>query len=178
MKDKFVVVAVAAAALAAPAVASAGVGDKATGGGQILVSSDGKGAGTTIAFNGKQDASGVTGQVQIVDRAAGKGKNQVKFHGVVDCIEAVGNTAKIGGTKRGGGNRFQIFVTDNGEGSNADNDTIVFNYTSGDPTCAIDSNDDDGQVALARGNAQVRDGQASSARRGSSTRLALRLARL
>lgn len=158
----------AAALLATPALAAAGEGDKATGGGQILVSD--RGAGSTVAFTGQEDAGGVKGQVQIVDRAGGTGKNQVKYHGVVDCIEAVGNMARLGGERKSGtGGRFLIVVTDNGEGANSAGDTIFFSRNA-DVTCDSDEYDDQ-QTALARGNAQVRDGQTSSSKRSGALAL-------
>ena len=71
----------AIAGLAALAISSgtatAGNGDKVTGGGQILVGSSG--AGSTIAFNGQGTTTDAKGQIQFIDRSGGKGQNQVKI---------------------------------------------------------------------------------------------------
>lgn len=141
----------------ATAADAGGPRDRATGGGQVLVSTDGTGAGSTIAFTAQAVEGGARGQVQIVDRAAGTGRDQVKFHGVVDCLSVQGNTAKIGGTRRGGGDRFTVYVVDNGEGAAASSDVVFFDYSTADPTCSFEDDDDDDLEALARGNAQVHD---------------------
>lgn len=152
-KRRFTVtVAVLAAAFpAASAIAGSGT-DRATGGGQILLSSDGKGAGDTIAFSAR---AGSPGQIQYVDREGGTGIGQTVLHGTVSCIDAQGNTAKLAGTFEDGSG-FTLVVTDNGEGALADNDTIAL-QNSDDPTCDREDGDDDGSTALARGNAQVYD---------------------
>jgi hypothetical protein len=147
------------ATLAGPA--HAGPTDKATGGGQILLSNDGHGPGDTIAFTAQARENGtVVGNVNVIDRVGdGSGKG-VHFRGDVTCIEAVGNTAKIAGVgtyKDGTTTGFTLIVTDNGEGSAADNDMITLQYTN-DPSCEREDGDDDGAVELARGNAQVKDG--------------------
>ena len=148
------------AALASPVTASSG--DKATGGGQILVASDGRGPGDTITFQAQARPDGTsTGMVNIIDRAGdGSGKGY-HFRGDVTCIRVDGNTAQLAGTGEGpdGTTGFTLVVVDNGEGSLADNDTIVLQYRN-DPTCDEEDSDDDGAVELARGNAQVRDGDA------------------
>lgn len=141
--------------------ASAGSTDKATGGGQILLSSDGRGPGDTIAFTAQAREDGtVVGNVNVIDRVNNTGKGGVHFRGDVTCIIAEGNVAKLAGVgeyKDGTSTGFTLIVTDNGEGSTADNDTITLQYTD-DPTCEREDGDDDGAVALARGNAQVKDG--------------------
>lgn len=158
-------IAVAGLALLAAAggTANAGPTDKATGGGQILVSSDGRGPGDTIAFTAQERANGtVVGNVNVIDRVPGAGGKGAHFKGDVTCIEAVGNVAKIGGTgafRDGASTGFILIVTDNGEGSSASNDTITLQYTD-DVTCEREDGDNDGAVELARGNAQVRDGLA------------------
>jgi hypothetical protein len=153
--------------LLAPLSAIAGDGDKVTGGGQILLST--KGAGNQIAFTAQQKGSEATGQVQTIDRSAGTGRSQVKFHGVVDCVEASGNMAKVGGHRKGGTQRFTLLVQDNGQGAAADPDMIAFKKgDAADPTCDPGDNDDDGLMALGRGNAQVRDGQGGSSSGGST----------
>ena len=134
--------------------------DKATGGGQILVSSDGRGPGDTITFTAQERADGTTvGNVNVIDRVQGAGGKGVHFKGAVACIEAVGNTAKISGIGRlnGADQPFILVVTDNGEGSAAGNDVITLQYTD-DVTCEREDGDNDGATELARGNAQVTDG--------------------
>lgn len=161
MKRTIALAGIAALAFAAPA--SAGQTDKATGGGQILVSSDGRGPGDTIAFTAQQRENGnVVGNVNVIDRVQGAGGKGAHFKGDVTCIEAVGNVAKIGGFgefRDGASTGFILVVTDNGEGANAGNDTITLQYTD-DVTCEREDGDNDGAVELARGNAQVRDGLA------------------
>jgi hypothetical protein len=160
--------AAAALLLLAPLTAIAGEGDKVTGGGQILFAT--KGAGNQIAFTAQQKGSEATGQIQTIDRSGGKGRAQVKFHGVVDCIEADGTMAKVGGHKKGGTQRFTLLVQDNGQGAAADPDMIAFKKgDAADPTCEPGDDDDDGLMALGRGNAQVRDGQGGSSGDGGST---------
>lgn len=147
-----------ASLLAVPLVAEAGSGtDRATGGGQVLVSTDG-GAGTTIAFNAHGGAA-PKGQLQRIDRSAGTGQAQVRFHGVVDCYRQISaNSAEFGGYNRNDtADRWTAVVTDNGEGANAAGaDMIMFEDTAMD-ACEQDDNDDDNAVALARGNVQVYD---------------------
>lgn len=156
--------ALALAALAVPVVAvgaQAGNGDKATGGGQILFAT--KGAGNTIAFTAQGTADAGKGQIQFIDRSAGRGSSQVKHHGTVTCIDAVGNTAKVAGVLTNG-ESFNLYVEDNGEGAGA-TDAIFFDTVADTPDCGFDAPDDDDLEALARGNAQVRDGQAAAATR-------------
>jgi hypothetical protein len=144
--------------LSVPVAATAGSGtDRATGGGQILVGS--QGAGDTIAFTAQGTPEVAKGQLQFVDRTGGTGKGNVRYHGVVDCILVVGNTAEIAGHERDTGDPFTLRVVDNGEGAKAaDPDMIFFDDTADDEPCVQDDNDDDdGSVALARGNAQVYD---------------------
>jgi hypothetical protein len=157
MRIRNLLIAVAVLALAVPGMASAGSRtDRATGGGQILVST--KGAGSTIAFTAQGTPDAAKGQVQVIDRAAGKGQDQVKFHGIVECILVVGNTAEIAGVERDTEDPFTLRVVDSGEGAAAAADTIYFDDVEDDGRCESDDNDDDdAQVALARGNAQVYD---------------------
>lgn len=157
MRIRNVLIAVAVLALAVPGMASAGSRtDRATGGGQILVSTDG-GAGSTIAFTAQGTPVAAKGQVQFIDRTAGTGQSQVKYHGIVECILVNGNTAEIAGHERGSATPFTLRVVDNGEGAGA-NDMIFFDDVADDRRCATDDNDDeDATVALARGNAQVYD---------------------
>ena len=157
MKLKIALVVGSIAALAVPFVASAGSPtDRATGGGQVLL---GTGAGNTIAFTAQGTPTDAKGQVQVIDRSAGTGRNQVKFHGLVECIFVDGDMAEIAGVERDSGAAFTLRVVDNGEGANASgNDMIFFDDVADDMRCASDGNDgDDMQMALARGNAQVYD---------------------
>jgi hypothetical protein len=154
----FAIVAVLAAAFGVSAISSANNGDKATGGGQVLFSTD-PGAGNTIAFTA-QDTGGPQdkGQVQFIDRSGGNGQDQVKFHGVVECIEVDGNTARISGREKSSGDPFQLATMDNGE-PNMGNDMIEMNTMAQEVTC--DPNEfEDGSpdFSLARGNVQVTDG--------------------
>lgn len=144
-------VGVAGAALAfSGSTAFAGQDDAATGGGQILVGSEG-GAGDTIAFTAQGTADGAKGQVQYVDREGGTGQDQVVQHGTVTCIDVQGNVARIAGEWRDGGT-FGLYVEDNGEGDGTDMIALTPDLTD----CAEDREDDD-PTGLARGNAQVRD---------------------
>ena len=152
----------AVAALGGSALAGGPV-DKATGGGQILLSSDGRGPGDTIAFQahavtGSTDDA-ATGTLNVVDRTGNTGKGGVHFRGDVTCIQAEDNVAKLAGTgtyKNGSTSGFTLVVTDNGEGAAADDDVIALQYTD-DPTCDREDGDDDTSTDLARGNAQVTD---------------------
>ena len=130
--------------------AFAGQGDAATGGGQILVGSEG-GAGSTIAFTAQAVGDAASGQVQYVDRS---GEEQVVQHGTVTCIDVQDNVARIAGTWRDGGS-FGLYVEDNGEGSNASSDDMI--ALTPDLTSCESDRDDNDPTALARGNAQVRD---------------------
>ena len=154
-RASLVVLAVAAvtAALAASAFAGSPT-DRATGGGQILLSTPG--AGNTIAFTAQGTQEEGKGQVQFIDRSEGTGQSQVKFHGVVDCLAVNGNTAQIYGHDRDNeDDTFQLSVVDNGE-PNLGQDTVAF---SDDPvgSCSNPDDDTDGDTALGRGNAQVYD---------------------
>ena len=128
--------------------------DRATGGGQTAVGL--QGAGNTIAFTAQNTGSGdaATGQVQYIQRVDG----QDKLHGTVSCLRVSGNTAKIAGTGADG-RAFQLYVVDNGQGANADDDMIMFQL-AGHATCDFDPGN---QVPeLARGNAQVYDAPAAT----------------
>ena len=150
--------------------AVAGNGDKATGGGKVLFSDDDVKA-STIAFTAQGTTEAAKGQVQFIDRSAGAGRDQTKYHGVVDCIEVVGNAALIGGFRKGAedptdpDDRFVLRVQDNGE-PNQGQDMIQFDEeTEQDAadTCGDDDDEDDltPEFALANGNVQVREGDSS-----------------
>ena len=158
---RLIVAALAASGLLVAPMAQAGSDtDRATGGGQVLFST--KGAGNTIAFTAQGTPDDGKGQVQFIDRTAGKGQDQVKFHGIVECILVTGNTAEIAGHARGDTTSpFTLRVVDRGEGGAAEDDLIFFDDTADDKPCVEDENDDDdATVALARGNAQVYDADA------------------
>ena len=185
MKLKHVCVVAGVALFAIPVSgAVAGNGDKATGGGQVLLGDSGK--ASTIAFTAQGTTEAAKGQVQFINRAAGAGRNQVKYHGVVDCIEVTGNTAIIGGYQKKGdaneeGDRFVLRVQDNGE-PNQGQDLIQFDNQSTAPdTCGDDDDDEMPEWSLAHGNAQVRDGDSSNPEQQGSTmsfKKALKLASL
>lgn len=167
MRIRNYLIAVAVLALAVPGFANAGSpNDRATGGGQILIPSDGRGAGDTIAFTAQNTGganNAAKGQVQVVERTDGRGKGNVRFHGEVQCLIVQGNTAELAGTYKNGNGAttgFILYAADNGEGAadlaNNGADQIALTRTS-DPTCERDDSDDDGQTDLARGNAQVYD---------------------
>lgn len=159
LKSTFALLTAAAAgsALVFTGGANAAQVDSATGGGQIMVGSEG-GAGDTIAFTAKDDAPDGeedSGQVQFVDRTGGTGKGGAAQHGRVVCVNVDGNTARIGGVWTSGpaeGENFGLYVQDNGEGDGSD---IVALSDFASAECAEEPDDQD--WALARGNAQVRD---------------------
>ena len=158
MRIRNLLIAVAVLAIAIPGIASAGSPtDRATGGGQTLLNTTG--AGNTIAFTAQGTAEAAKGQVQFIDRSAGTGQSQVKFHGVVNCLVVEGNRAQIAGENRDTGAPFELSVVDNGEGAAADDDLILFDNTDVDGDCSTDDSEDDEEpeLALARGNAQVYD---------------------
>ena len=144
----------ATAALAATALAGSGT-DRVTGGGQVLLGTPG--AGNTIAFTAQGTPDAATGQVQFIDRSAGTGQSQERFHGIVDCLNVSGNRAQIYGHARDGGAPFTVYVMDNGEGSNASGDDVVVFSSDPQGDCQDPSDDQQGSTALARGNAQVYD---------------------
>ena len=157
MKIQLGLAAAVVAALALPFAASAGNVDKATGGGQILFAS--KGAGNTIAFTAQGNSEAAKGEVRFIDRSGGNGQDQVKYFGDVKCIDVQGNVAKVAGTLRNG-DSFNLYVQDTGEG-NGNADPIFFDGMADTPECDFDDPDSDDMEALARGNAQVRDGDGS-----------------
>jgi len=156
MRMKRLVVGLVAVAAPVAAVAaspaSAGQEDAATGGGQVLVGTTG-GAGDTIAFTAKGTVDAGDGQVQYVDRTGGTGQDQIVYHGTVSCLSVSGNVAEIAGTWTDGGT-FGIYVEDNGEGKDASD---VVTVLPGESSCDFEAPGDNDKVALARGNAQVRD---------------------
>jgi hypothetical protein len=150
-----------AAAIGGTANAGSSV-DRATGGGQILVASDGRGPGDTITFQARDDARGPVGSVNVIRRSTTAGAPGQGFHfkGTLTCIAVSGNTAKLAGkgiNEDGKEQGFTLLVTDNGEGAADKNDVISLTYRSTNPGCGNDDSDDDHNTDLARGNAQVYD---------------------
>lgn len=164
-----------AGALIAPAVAHAAPSvDKVTGGGQIVA--DGvRGAGDTIAFTAQgTDAAngGAKGQVQYNERSTG-----FKVHGVVDCVTVVGDDrgmAVLGGTYRDDpGERFRVYVADNGQGSAAENDMIMFEQVDeeqdaedGRGICEAEDDSFEDLPTLGRGNAKIHKENPGASRSG------------
>jgi hypothetical protein len=148
-----IIIAGMALAAAVPVAQAGSARDRATGGGQTAVGL--QGAGNTIAFTAQNSGAGdaATGQVQYIQRIDG----QDKLHGTVTCLRVSGNTAKIAGVGRDG-RAFQLYVADNGQGSAAQNDMILFQFAD-EATCDFDQGDD--VPELARGNAQVYDAPAA-----------------
>lgn len=157
------VASLAVAALGLSMIAHAGAAtDRATGGGQILESTDQQGAGDTIAFVAHQTTDGedaATGNVTYIDRTVtagkGTGKGQTVLHGTVECLQVEVDTARLQGTFDGpDAEPFQLYVQDTGEGH--DNADVVGFVETDDTTCS-DPGDEVPDTALARGNAQVYD---------------------
>ena len=145
-------VAVGITALAAPVVAHSADGDKATGGGQILIGSDAK--RSTITFNAQQTGDAIRGQINVIDRSVGTGKQQQHLKGTVTCIEVTGNAAEIGG-RLNDDRPFYLRVVDAGE-PGAGNDMIEFDTAETNPNCDQEGNEDPRfEGALAKGNVQV-----------------------
>jgi hypothetical protein len=171
MKLRLGLLVTVAAVVAIPASpAAAGNGDKVSGGGTVWFSDDDV-KRSTIAFTAQGTTSAAKGQVQFIDRSAGAGRNQVKYHGIVDCLEVTGNYAVAGGYRKGTSpstDRFVLRVVDNGE-PNRGIDMIEFDDETEDNACGDDEEDSDPEFALATGNAQVRDGDSSNPQTQSST---------
>jgi hypothetical protein len=174
MKFKLVLTCALAGALTIPVVADAGTKtQKVTGGGQILLSAEeGQGAGDTITINAQGPAEGpIKGNLTYRNRNGGNGQGDVTLHGTPRCLQVTGNTAKVAGSYRGGG-EWQLYIVDNGEGAAAGNDIITFVPLEDDQTtanCDFDSPDEDAQTALGRGNLQVHTASGSKSTRKRST---------
>ena len=174
MRKTWLAAATGAAALSLlvePAALAGNATDKATGGGQVLLSSSGVKT-STIGFTAQETAGVSKGQVQVVDRDAGTGQNQTRFHGTVNCVVVKTNMAYIIGVGQDGTTPFEMYAADNGEGANATGaDMILFRQgsqtTADDPAvgpnngpCGVNKTD---QAAdLAHGNVQVTDGDTSN----------------
>jgi hypothetical protein len=139
--------------------ATAGNGDKVTGGGKVLFSTEDVKA-STIAFTAQGTVDAAKGQVQLIDRSAGGGQSQTRFHGVVTCVETGDNFGVVSGYERGNptGPEFLLRVIDNGQGAAAEDDLIAFDQMTEENTCGEGDDDDELSAALAKGNAKVRDG--------------------
>src|SRR5438128_4146244 len=126
---------------------------RVTGGGQNMLGATGP--GSTIAFEAHQvSGTTATGNVQVVDRSAGTGQNQTKFHGSVECLFFdSSNSAQMYGHDSSG-NPFELFVMDNGEGATGGNDIASFNNNPRG-NCSNRDQGDEGSDQLFRGNAQV-----------------------
>lgn len=179
---------VSGTAVAAPAA------EKVTGGGQIIAEGA-KGPGDTIALtaqgDGNSDTAAAKGQLQYNQRSG----EAFKVHGIVDCLQVIRdadettpNMAVVGGTYRDDpGERFRVYVTDNGQGANAAGlDMIVFepadeeqDAEDGRGTCEPDDDSFDNLPALGRGNVKIHktNTAASKRRMAASFAAAKRLAR-
>jgi hypothetical protein len=150
----------AAVSLAVPTAASAQPerrdADKVTGGGQIVASSDFRGAGDTVGFVATSDGGRISGEFQIVRTSTQGGSRETIYHGRVTCLEVSENQATFGGVGRrtdtGENTFFTVEVMDTGNG-NQGTDTILVRE---DTEQQCDETDDD-QFRLARGNLTVHD---------------------
>jgi len=154
-------------------MATAGNGDKVTGGGQVLFGTETEaGRSSTIAFTAQQSGTQGTaakGQLQLVDRTQGKGQAQTRYHGVVTCIETgqldpqdedSPGFGVVSGYQRGDADktpRFLLRVIDNGQ-PNEGNDMIAFEKMTQEDTCGDGEDDPEVEGELAKGNVKVRDG--------------------
>lgn len=174
---------VGTASAAKPEGAGSQGGYKVTGGGQIIADG-GQGAGDTVGFNA-QEADTATndeaarGQFQYVPRGESTNASapEEKFHGVVTCLisgaQAQANeaeepdgeenealmpgSARFGGFVRGTNQAFTVDVTDNGQGSAAEDDMILVRFTS--TPCADNPEDEEMEpedlLRLGRGNVKI-----------------------
>jgi len=156
---KWLVVLGAIVALAPMAWAGSGT-DRVTGGGQVNIGerNGGMSAGDTIALSAQGNYPAGSGQVQYIDRS---GSDQTVLHGVVGCLKVEGSppveTATLTGTWNQGGT-FKIRVTDNdvGQPQNTATDVIEIQQPADTLDCgSFNSNNDDTNASLARGNTQV-----------------------
>lgn len=153
------------ALLAVPAAATAGAPvDRVTGGGQILAMDQTTGPGSTIAFTAQGDAVDAKGQIQFNDRTNGTGRNQVRAHYVVDCVDVEDDVARVSGVNRDDpDDGITMFIMDNGEGMMADMDIVVINPMGDgdeeDGACGVVDPSDEERMSggLARGNVKTYD---------------------
>jgi hypothetical protein len=178
---KVLLVTFAFAAVPAGVAVAESDGLKVTGGGQVLVgaSNENAGPGDTIAFTAQQtgdqgtmDAAPAKGQLQVINRTAGTGLNQTKFHGEVTCIRTVtfdqgtpdpsddqtyirfGGFEKVRGTTTT--TPFTVDTQDNGEGAGSD-DYILFRERpqDADPCDDEELETELRSTTLARGNVKA-----------------------
>jgi hypothetical protein len=162
------IVAAIAALAVAPAAFAGSSRDRATGGGQIAVSTSG-GAGDTLAFTAQttadttDPANTATGQIQYVPHTS---SNSAPSHGFVGCLVVDGNTAQLEGLFTSGpfaGDEYDLYVTDNSNGQSdpTNPDTLTFTPAEGNDSPPGGPFDCDGPFGtsynLARGNVQVYD---------------------
>ncbi|HVM21487.1 MAG TPA: hypothetical protein VM307_16130 [Egibacteraceae bacterium] len=177
MRIRKLLVAVFVLALAVPAFASAqGQQYWTTGGGQVIASSEAQGPGDTIAFvarlagevigqtEGEEDIYAARGQLQVVNRSEGRGRDQDLFHGNVTCIvPRDDSTTRFGGTGRDPRTGAAMdFVVDLEDHQDQGQDTIAFRRyePSEDPADPCERDDDVTELRdlrLARGNAKIHD---------------------
>jgi hypothetical protein len=141
--------------------AVAGNGDKVTGGGQVLIDTNSEhGAGSTLAYTAQGTVDSAKGRVTFIDRS---GAEMTKFKGIVDCVEVTGNYGIVGGYRRtDDSQRFDLRVVDNGEPGGGV-DMIQFDENNPDVECGDENaKNEQPSALLARGNAQVRDGDSSN----------------
>ncbi len=152
-------------------------GLKVTGGGQVIFGDQNGGPGDTIAFNAQQiapapgpmEAADAKGELQVINRVAGTGLQQTRFHGDVTCIREVtfedeqGNEqtyVRFGGFEKVRGKRtttpFTVDTQDNGEGKDND-DYILFRERpqDADPCDDEELETELRSTTLARGNVQA-----------------------
>jgi hypothetical protein len=171
----------AIAAVPAGLAVAGSSGLKVTGGGQVLFDDQASGPGDTIAFTAQQDGpfdadmvAPAKGQIQVVNRTAGTGQSQTKFHGTVTCIftftydnETPADTTddetyvRFGGRKTVKGKPttipFTTDVQDNGEGAAATESDVIFFRERGEGDDPCDESDPATSLRnfrLARGNVQ------------------------
>ena len=180
-------------------------GYKVTGGGQIVADGSGGGAGDTVGFNAHRLGEGpdAKGQFQFVPRGESTNASapKEKFHGVVTCLisgsEAIANeeaedddnveealaegSARFGGYLRDNPEQaFTVDVTDNGQGSNAEDDMILVRLT-GEP-CADnpenEDNDAEEMLKLGRGNVKIHNNVDSASTPLANARMAAAFAQM
>lgn len=176
---KFLIFGLAIAVVPAGIAFAQNGGLKVTGGGQVIASANTPGPGDTIAFNAQQtgafdnmDIAPAKGQLQVVNRTAGTGPDQVKFHGNVTCIrefvdendpgeEDDERFIRFGGFEKVRGqqtpNAFTVDAQDNGEGANAPESDMILFRERGNISNPCDDSEPDTELRdtkLARGNVQ------------------------
>ena len=165
MRIRKMLIAAAVVSLAIPAFAAAApkdnapTGYKVTGGGQIIAEGV-TGPGNTVGFNAQELQGGtVRGQFQYVPRNANEDSAQTKFHGVVTCLEDLGdNAARFGGYFRSEPSRFfTVDVTDGGQGAEGVGDMILVRETTA--SCADRDEDEQPLLLLGRGNVKIHNDQ-------------------